>query len=182
MEMVSPLISKSLGLNPDQVNKTILLLKDGATIPFISRYRKELTGSLDEVQILQIKEAWEKNLDLEKRRETVIKSISDQNKLSEELLFQLKNCPDITTLEDLYLPYKVKRKTKASIAKGFGLEPLADYILLNQEKDCQKMANSFLNENIKSVEEALSGARDIIAEKMNEDHDARNILRSIIQF
>ena len=171
------IISKNLGIRENQVSNAISLLTDGATVPFISRYRKERTGSLDEVQVLNIKELNEKYTELEKRKETVLKIIEEQELLTPELKNRIVNCFDAVELEDIYLPYKPKRRTKATIAKEKGLEPLAKIIMKQLERSIETRATSFLNENVKTVEDALEGARDIIAEWINENEKARNIVR-----
>ncbi|MEN8116218.1 MAG: Tex family protein [Bacteroidota bacterium] len=171
------IISQNLGLKTVQVINTINLFNEGATVPFISRYRKERTGSLDEVQILQIKEQSEKFTELEKRKETILKTIEEQEKLTPELKVRIENCFDAVELEDIYLPYKPKRRTKATIAREKGLEPLAKIIMKQMELDPEFRANSFLSDEVTSVEEALAGARDIIAEWVSENERARNIVR-----
>ena len=171
------IVAQQLGVKNNQVKNTIELLSEGATVPFISRYRKERTGSLDEVQILQIKELREKFIELEKRRKTVLKTIEEQEKLTPELKERIENCYDPVELEDIYLPYKPKRRTKATIARERGLEPLAKIIMKQFERDPESRAAAFLNEDVESVENALSGARDIIAEWISENEKARNIVR-----
>lgn len=174
---VLSIIARNLNIKDTQVLNTIKLFDEGATVPFISRYRKERTGSLDEVQIQQIKEQNEKFSELEKRKETILKTIGEQEKLSPELKSQIENCFDTVELEDIYLPYKPKRRTKATIAREKGLEGLAKIIMKQMERDPEFRANSFLNEDVKSTEKALAGARDIIAEWINENQKARNIVR-----
>jgi len=171
------IIARELGISHTAVSNTILLLSEGATIPFISRYRKERTGSLDEVQILKIKELSDKFNELEKRKATVLKSIEEQNALTSQLKSRIAECINPLELEDIYLPYKPKRRTKAMIAKERGLEPLAKIIMKQQEPKPVSRAASFLNEEVKTAGEALSGARDIIAEWINENEKARNIVR-----
>ncbi len=171
------IIAQNLGIKENQVASTITLLNEGATVPFISRYRKERTGSLDEVQIQQIKEQNEKYTELEKRKETVLKTIDEQEKLTPELKTRIENCYDAVELEDIYLPYKPKRRTKATIAREKGLEPLAKIIMKQLERDPENRVNSFLNDEVPGIEEALSGARDIIAEWISENEKARNIVR-----
>ncbi|TNF44702.1 MAG: RNA-binding transcriptional accessory protein [Bacteroidetes bacterium] len=171
------IISQNLGIKENQVSNTISLLNEGATVPFISRYRKERTGSLDEVQVLNIKEQHEKYTELEKRKETVLKTIEDQEKLTPELKYRIENCFDSVELEDIYLPYKPKKRTRATIAREKGLEPLAKIIMKQLERSIETRATSFLNENVKTVEDALEGARDIIAEWISENEKARNIVR-----
>jgi protein Tex len=171
------LIAQQLGIKNNQVNNTIELLGEGATVPFISRYRKERTGSLDEVQVLQIKELNEKFTELEKRRETILKTIEEQEKLTPGLRERIENCYDSVDLEDIYLPYKPKRRTKATIARERGLKPLAKIIMKQVERDPESRADSFLNDEVLTTEDALSGARDIIAEWISENENARNIVR-----
>ncbi len=171
------IIAQNLNIKETQVLTTIKLFDEGATVPFISRYRKERTGSLDEVQIQQIKEQNDKFTELEKRKETILKTIDEQEKLSPELKSIIENCFDTVELEDIYLPYKPKRRTKATIAREKGLEVLAKIIMKQVELDPELRANSFLNEGVKNTEEALAGARDIIAEWINENQKARNIVR-----
>lgn len=171
------IISQNLGIKVTQVSNTILLLNEGATVPFISRYRKERTGSLDEVQVLNIKEQNEKYTELEKRKETILKTIEEQELLTPELKNRIVNCFDAVELEDIYLPYKPKRRTKATIAREKGLEPLAKIIMKQLERSIETRAVSFMNEQVKTVEDALEGARDIIAEWISENEKARNIVR-----
>ena len=171
------IIAQNLGLKETQVLNTISLLDEGATVPFVSRYRKERTGSLDEVQIQHIKEQNEKFAELEKRKETILKTINEQDNLTTELKLKIENCFDGVELEDIYLPYKPKRRTKATIAREKGLEILAKIIMKQDEPDPEFRANSFLNEQVKNEKDALAGARDIIAEWINENQKARNIVR-----
>ncbi len=180
MNTVFPeIISASLTIPKVRVAKTIELLNDGATIPFISRYRKEVTGGLDEVAIGDIKNQYDKLTELAKRKETILKTIEDQEKLTPELKQRIENCWDSTELEDIYLPYKPKRQTKAEIARKKGLEPLAKIIMSQFERDIQSKAAQFITDEVKDVEEALQGARDIIAEWVNENEGARNALRNL---
>ena len=176
-EKITQIISQNLGVRENQVSNTIALLNEGATVPFISRYRKERTGSLDEVQVLQIKELNEKFTELEKRKETVLKTIEEQEKLTPELKLRIVNCFDAVELEDIYLPYKPKRRTKATIAREKGLEPLAKIIMKQMERSLETRALTFLNDQVGTVDEALAGARDIIAEWISENEKARNIVR-----
>jgi len=171
------LIARNLGLNNTQVLNTINLLNEGATVPFISRYRKERTGSLDEVQVLQIKEQNDKYAELAKRKETILRTIDEQGQLTTDLKSRIEDCFDSVELEDIYLPYKPKRRTKATIAREKGLEPLAKIIMKQLERDPEFRANQFLKDEVPSVEDALSGARDIIAEWVSENERARNIVR-----
>ncbi|MFT5168735.1 MAG: hypothetical protein ACI8P3_003980 [Saprospiraceae bacterium] len=172
------LISQKLSLPERKVQSTIALLLEGATIPFISRYRKEVTGSLDEVQIGAIKTEQKKLEELEKRRETVLASIEEQGKLTPDLKARIEATYDPVELEDIYLPYKKKRKTKATVAKEKGLEPLANVIFQQNDQDIETMALKFITDEVPDIEEALQGARDIIAEWINEDENARNKIRA----
>jgi protein Tex len=173
------LITNQLELVSKQVTNTIQLLEEGATIPFISRYRKEATGSLDEVQIASIQDLLSKLEEIDKRRESILESIEKQGKLTDELKQKIDAAKSLTELEDLYLPYKQKRKTRAVVAMENGLEPLAKLIFNQQRFDLEGKAASFLNEKVENIEDALQGARDIIAEWVNEDQKARNIIRNI---
>jgi len=175
------LISASLSVKPWQVQNTIQLLDQDATVPFISRYRKEATGTLDEVQVLAVKDQYEKLQEVIKRRESIIHSIEEQGKLTDELKSALEKTWNLTELEDLYLPYKQKRKTKAGIAREKGLEPLADAIFKQQVKDIQLLAEKYLNDKVENSDDALSGARDIIAEWINEDLKARESIRRLFE-
>jgi protein Tex len=175
------IISNSVGVMTHQAQNTINLLEEGGTVPFIARYRKEATGSLDEVQILDIKELWTKLKEADKRREGIIKAIEEQGKMTPELLNKLNNAYLLQELEDLYLPYKQKRKTRASIAIEKGLEPLAKLIFEQKESNILHKANAFLNDKVTNIEEALQGAKDIIAEWINEDVTARNAVRKVFE-
>lgn len=175
------LISTELNISLKQVANTISLLDEGATIPFISRYRKEMTGSLDEVEIGNIKERYAKLQEIQKRRETILTTIEEQGVLTDELRKKIEGTWDANELEDLYLPYKPKRKTRAVKAKERGLEPLADILMLQQERDVENRAVAFLTDEVPNVEEALQGARDIIAEKVNEDIKAREVTRILFE-
>ncbi len=172
-------IAQSLGLSLRSVENTIRLLEEGATIPFISRYRKEVTGGLDEVQIARIGELKEKQMELDKRKEYILKSISEQEKLTPELEMDIRRCPDSTHLEDLYLPYKPKRQTRAEIARKKGLEGLARWLMSQQQRPVEPEAERYISDEVGNAAEALKGARDIIAEWINEDSGARQIVRQI---
>jgi len=172
-------IKRKLNLSETSLKNTIDLLEGGATIPFISRYRKEATGSLDEVAIANIETEWKGYNELIKRKEFIIDTIKEQGNLSPELLRELESCWDPVALEDLYLPYKKKRKTRATKAKDLGLEPLANAIWQQETNDVVKLAKQYLNKEVKSTEEVLSGARDIIAERISEDSQARQVVRKI---
>jgi uncharacterized protein len=175
------IISKELALTSKQVSTTIGLLDEGATIPFISRYRKELTGSLDEVQITSIRDRMQQLRDLDKRKDAVLKSIADQGKLTSELEAQVKSAETMSALEDIYLPYKPKRKTRASVAREKGLQPLADFLLAQNSTEINDQAKNFIDveKGVSSVEEALAGARDIIAETIAEDAEVRARTRRV---
>ncbi|WP_439585255.1 Tex family protein [Dyadobacter bucti] len=176
-----PLIAQQTQITEKQVRNTIQLFEEGATLPFISRYRKEATGGLDEVQIGAIKEAWQKQQEVEKRREAILKSIEDQGKLTPELKKQINGVYSLVELEDIYLPYKQKRKTRASIAIERGLEPLAQLMFGGRETDPAARAKAFLTDQVPAVDDALQGARDIIAEWINENQDARSRIRNLFQ-
>ena len=175
------IISKNLGLHEWQVENTIRLLDGGATIPFISRYRKEMTGSLDEVKLLHIRDEYQRLKDLDARRESVIKSIEEQEKMTPELLRKIGDVQSMAELEDIYLPFRPKRRTKATVAKEKGLEPLAGIVFAQNELHPDLKAEEFLSEEVKTIEEALSGACDIIAEWINEDETARKRLRRLFE-
>jgi len=174
-------VAAELNVSTKQVQATIELLDEGATVPFISRYRKEITGSMDEVQITAIRDRFEQLRELDKRRESILKSIQEQGKLTEELENKIKTAGTMTELEDLYLPYKQKRKTRASIAKEKGLEPLATVLLEQSITDLEAEAAKYIDteKGVATLEEALSGARDIIAELINEDQQARATVRQL---
>jgi uncharacterized protein len=174
-------ISKSLQLQAFQVENTVQLLGEGATLPFIARYRKEMTGSLDEVQIANVKDELSRLQELDKRRESIIDAIDKQEKLSDELRARIEACTELNQLEDLYLPYKQKRKTRAVKARDKGLEPLAKIVMKQVERDVESRASQFVNDEVANESEALQGARDIIAEWVNENEVARNSVRSIFQ-
>lgn len=171
-------ISKELGLTEHSVNNTLQLLEDGCTIPFISRYRKERTGGLDEVQISAINELYEKIKDISKRKETVLKTIIEQGKLTPELQKRIENSWNATELEDIYLPYKPKRRTRAQIAREQGLEPLANIMLLQREHNIRQCAQRFVHGDIKNTDLAIKGAQDIIAEIVSENEQSRQMVRN----
>lgn len=178
MNVFTKRISETLGLPEHRVDNTLQLLDEGCTIPFICRYRKERTGGLDEVQIAQISEMAQQLGETAKRKETIIKTISAQGKLTPELEMRIKDCWTPTELEDIYLPYKPKRKTRAQAARERGLEPLAMIITLGRETDPEQAARRFVKGEVKSAEEAIKGAQDIIAENISEDERSRRIVRS----
>lgn len=171
------MISDALKLPEHRVQNTLKLLLDGATIPFISRYRKEATGGMDEVQISEINARYEKLCELAKRKETILSTIGELGKLTPELSKRIADCWEGTELEDIYLPYKPKRKTRAEIARQKGLEPLAVLLLMQRENNLAAKARAFVKGDVKDEEDALKGARDIIAEQVNEDERARNQIR-----
>lgn len=175
--MIDNLIAQKLNIPLKNIKQTLDLFDGGATIPFIARYRKEATGGLDEVQIADIQRTYKQLEELEKRRESILQSIESQGKLTDDLKKRILSVWDLVELEDLYLPYKRKRKTKASIAREKGLEPLALAIFSQNNNQLEKLAEPFLNEEVPDIEEALQGARDIIAEWINEDERARQITR-----
>lgn len=179
MSAITSLISKSINLSNKNVDSTIKLLNEGATIPFISRYRKEVTGGLDEVEIANIKELNDKYIELEKRKAYIIKSISEQDKLTSELENRIIDCWDSTHLEDIYLPFKPKRQTRAEIARKNGLEDLAKWLMDQKRGSVETKAAEFVKGDVANIDEALKGARDIIAELVNEDAEARNKVRNI---
>src|SRR5574344_677154 len=170
-------IAQELSLQQHYVENTLQLLTDGATIPFISRYRKERTGGMDEVQIAQISEMNDELTEISKRKDTVLKTIKELGKLTPELERHINGCWDSNELEDIYLPYKPKRRTKAQIAKERGLEPLSTIIMLQREQHPEEVAKRFIKGDIKNCDEAIKGAQDIIAETISEDENARHHLR-----
>ena len=179
MEQFSKMIASAMKLQEHRVENTLKLLQGGATIPFISRYRKEATGGMDEVQISEINDRYEKLCELAKRKETIISTIEEQGKMTAELKNRIDNCWDSTELEDIYLPFKPKRKTRAEAARQKGLEPLAIILMMQRENNLMAKAAQFVKGEVKDEEDALKGARDIIAEQVNEDERARNQIRNI---
>ncbi|SEA67998.1 uncharacterized protein SAMN05216462_2142 [Xylanibacter ruminicola] len=171
-------IATQLGISQKFVEATLALLDEGCTIPFIARYRKERTGGLDEVQIAAINDRYEKLLDIQKRKETVIKTISDLDKMTPELQERINQCWDATELEDIYLPYKPKRRTRAQVAREQGLEPLALLLMKQRERDPEAAAAKFAKGDVDSVESAIKGAQDIIAEIVSENEKSRQQLRN----
>jgi uncharacterized protein len=173
------IITDKLTISAEQIESTVELLEKDATVPFISRYRKEATGSLDEVQITAIKEQLAKLKEVDKRRESIINSIEKQGKLTDELKLELENTYALTELEDIYLPYKPKRKTRALLAREKGLEPLAKIIMKQEESHIYERAKSFISEKAPTIEDVLQGARDIISEWISESQRARNKIRKL---
>ncbi len=183
MQQHAQLIATELSVGTKQVLATIQLLDEGGTVPFISRYRKELTGSLDEVAVAGVRDRLQQLRDLDKRREAILKSLKEQEKLTPELEKQVNEAENMARLEDIYLPYKPKRKTRASIAREKGLEPLAQRLFDQQSFDVNGEAGAFINEEkgVNDLEEALKGARDIIAEWINEDAEMRTRMRRLFE-
>ena len=175
MEIVN-IIAQRLKLNAQQVQRTIKLLNEGATIPFISRYRKEVTGGMDEVEIAAVRNESERLSDIQHRKNTILLTIEEQGKLTDELRQRIETCWDSTVLEDIYLPYKPKRHTRAQKAREKGLEPLADLLLKYPDARTDSLVEPFLSTDVPGEEEALQGARDIIAERVGENEERpRNI-------
>lgn len=182
MIRIEEYVAKTVGIDVAAVLATLRLLDGGATIPFISRYRKEATGGLDEVKIAEIAQSATVFDELSKRKETILNSIEEQGKLTTELKQRIENCYDKTELEDIYLPYKPKRKTRADMAREKGLEPLAKILMSQQYGDVEDKAYRFVKGDVKSTDDALQGARDIIAEWVNEDEWVRNSVRKVFQY
>lgn len=181
MEEFSQMIAAELKLPAHRIANTLKLLQGGATIPFISRYRKEATGGLDEVQIGDIQTRYEKLCELSKRKETVLSTIEEQGKLTPELKARISACWNTTELEDIYLPFKPKRKTRAEAARAKGLEPLALLLMMQKENDLAAKIRNFVKGEVKDEEDALKGARDILAEQISEDERSRNLMRNQFQ-
>lgn len=181
MEEFSQMIAAELKLPAHRIANTLKLLQGGATIPFISRYRKEATGGLDEVQIGDIQTRYEKLCELSKRKETVLSTIEEQGKLTPELKARISACWNTTELEDIYLPFKPKRKTRAEAARAKGLEPLALLLMMQKENNLAAKVRNFVKGKVKDEEDALKGARDILAEQISEDERSRNLMRNQFQ-
>ena len=179
MNNFSQYIADSLSLDAKRVDNALQLLSEGCTIPFISRYRKEKTGNMDEVQIAEISNLNDKLTELQKRKETILKTIEEQGKLTDSLKDKITSCWNATELEDLYLPYKPKRRTRAQIARELGLERLATTIMLQREQNPQKFASQFVKGDVKDEESAIKGALDIIAEQISEDQRSRQQMRNV---
>ena len=175
------IIATGLGIKPKQVTSVLLLLEQGATIPFVARYRKELTEELNEEEITAIRDGYEKLTEITKRRESIINTLKETGQLTDDLELQLNNAVTLSELEDIYLPYRPKRKTRASVARDRGLEPLAKLLMRQQYDDVEKTARKYVNfeKEITTVEHALEGARDIIAEWVSENKVARERLRTL---
>ncbi len=177
MNQFTKLIAAQLSLGEQAVDNTLALIEDGCTIPFIARYRKEKTGHLDEVGIAAIARANEKLKEMAKRKETILNTISEQGKLTDELKVRINQCWDATELEDVYLPYKPKRRTRAQVARELGLEPLAQVIMLQREGNIMQVAKKFVGDKVADVSAAIDGAKDIIAENISENEFSRNSVR-----
>ena len=178
IKIFTQLISSELHLSEHAVENTLKLLDEGCTIPFISRYRKERTGGLDEVQITAISDRSERLKEIQKRKETILKTIGELDKLTPELEKRIEDCWELTTLEDIYLPYKPKRRTRAQAAREQGLEPLATLLMMQREQSPERAAQRFVKGDVKDVATALKGAQDIIAEQVSEDERSRNQVRA----
>ena len=172
------LIASALNLQERAVANTLALLEEGCTIPFISRYRKERTGGLDEVQIAAISDRFDKLQEIQKRKDTIIKTITDLEKMTPELKKRIDDCWETSELEDIYLPYKPKRRTRAQVAREQGLEPLAQLLLLQRERDPERAAERYVKGGVKDIESAIKGAQDIIAETVSEDERSRQQIRN----
>ena len=177
-KIIASIIAKNLGLQGNAVTNTLVLLDEGCTIPFIARYRKERTGGLNEVQIASVSEQYDKLKEIEKRKETVVKTITEQEKMTPELKKRIDDCWDATELEDLYLPFKPRRRTRAQVAREQGLEPLATILMMQREREPEHAAQKFVKGEVKDAEQALKGAQDIIAETVSEDERSRQQVRS----
>ena len=180
MQLV-PYIIRHTNLSEKSVENTVALLNQDCTVPFISRYRKELTGNLDEVQIGSIVEYKTQFEALEKRKAAIVKAVSEQDALTPELEAKFLNCTDLTSLEDLYLPFKKSKKTKAETARKNGLEPLAKIIMAQRSDEIEFIASKYLNKDVTNEDDALEGARHIISEWINERTDIRNQLRGQLE-
>ncbi len=181
-EKLITLLVNSSQHSPRVVRNTLTLIEEGATIPFISRYRKEATDGLDEVAIGELKEQYEKLVELAKRKDTILKTIEEQEKLTDELRIRIESCWNATELEDIYLPFKPKRRTRAEIAREKGLESLAKILMKQQSISVHKAAQQFVNTHVADADEALKGAKDIIAEWVNESENARSSVRAIFSY
>lgn len=181
--MISPYkkIAAELSISEKQVSATVSLLDEGATVPFISRYRKEMTGSLDEVQVAAIRDRIQQLRELDKRREAILKSLAEMGKLTPELDKAINAAENMTALEDIYLPYRPKRKTRATAAREKGLQPLADVIFAQSRIDLEAEAEKYIDadKGVNTLEEALAGARDIMAEQIAENAELRTHVRAL---
>ena len=178
LKIFTQLIASELHLSEHAVENTLKLLDEGCTIPFISRYRKERTGGLDEVEITGISERLTRLQEIAKRKETIVSTITEQGNMTPELQKRIDECWESTVLEDIYLPYKPKRRTRAQVARELGLEPLARLLLLQREQDPKRAAQRFVTGDVSDVATALKGAQDIIAEQVSEEERSRNQVRA----
>lgn len=178
INIYAKMIGKALGLSERSVCNTLLLIDEGCTIPFISRYRKERTSNLDEVQITAISDAYDKLKEISKRKDTVVKTITDQGKMTDDLQRRIDACWGANELEDIYMPYKPKRRTKAQVAREQGLEPLSVILMMQRERNIEAAAQRFVKEGVKDVAAAIKGAQDIVAEMVSEDERSRQLVRS----
>ena len=169
INIYAKMIGKALGLSERSVTNTLQLIDEGCTIPFISRYRKERTGNLDEVQITAISDAYDKLKEISKRKDTVVKTITEQGKMTDDLQRRIDSCWDANELEDIYMPFKPKRRTKAQVAREQGLEPLSLILMMQRERNIEAAAQRFVKEGVKDVSAAIKGAQDIVAEMVSED-------------
>ena len=178
INIYAKMIGKALGLSERSVANTLQLLDEGCTIPFISRYRKERTGNLDEVQITAISDAYDKLKEISKRKDTVVKTITEQGKMTDDLQRRIDACWDANELEDIYMPFKPKRRTKAQVAREQGLEPLSLILMMQRERNIEAAAQRFVKGGVKDVAAAIKGAQDIVAEMVSEDERSRQQVRS----
>lgn len=178
INIYAKMIGKALGLSERSVSNTLQLLDEGCTIPFISRYRKERTGNLDEVQITAISDAYDKLKEISKRKDTVVKTITEQGKMTDDLQRRIDACWDANELEDIYMPFKPKRRTKAQVAREQGLEPLSLILMMQRQRNIEAAAQRFVKEGVKDVAAAIKGAQDIVAEMVSEDERSRQQVRS----
>lgn len=178
INIYAKMIGKALGLSERSVSNTLQLIDEGCTIPFISRYRKERTGNLDEVQITAISDAYDKLKEISKRKDTVVKTITEQGKMTDDLQHRIDACWDANELEDIYMPFKPKRRTKAQVAREQGLEPLSLILMMQRERNIEAAAQRFVKEGVKDVAAAIKGAQDIVAEMVSEDERSRQQVRS----
>ena len=178
INIYAKMIGKALGLSERSVTNTLQLIDEGCTIPFISRYRKERTGNLDEVQITAISDAYDKLKEISKRKDTVVKTITEQGKMTDDLQRRINACWDANELEDIYMPFKPKRRTKAQVAREQGLEPLSLILMMQRERNIEAAAQRFVKEDVKDVAAAIKGAQDIVAEMVSEDERSRQQVRS----
>ena len=177
IEKFSEIIAARLSISRRSTENTLQLLEEGCTIPFISRYRKERTGGLDEVKIAAISDAFDKLKEISKRKETVVKTITDQGKMTDALLQRMDLCWDADELEDIYMPFKPKRRTRAQMAREQGLEPLSVILMMQKENNPEAAAQRFVKDGVKDIAAAIRGAQDIIAETVSEDERSRQTVR-----